>query len=141
MHFLGKRGTGYKDLPEATALQKTDTIHGSQIGLVTGALAGVVTGLVIYSLRDYIGLQIQIGIILPALVLGGLFGLITGCFLIGSSTPNSRLKRFQNSMEEGHILLMLDVAKERVDEITEIILKHHPEAEVYGQEPIIPAFP
>ncbi len=44
-------------------------------------------------------------------------------------------------MEEGHILLMLDVAKERVDEITEIILKHHSEAEVYGQEPIIPAFP
>ena len=97
-------------------------------------------GLIIYSLRDYIGLQIQIGIILPALILGGLFGLITGGFLIGSSTPNSRLKRFQSSMEEGHILLMLDVAKERVDEITEIILKHHPEAEVYGQEPIIPAF-
>lgn len=112
MHFLGKIGTDYKDLPEATAFQKTDTIHGIQIGLVTGALAGITIGLIIYSLRDYIGLQIQIGIILPALVLGGMFGLITGGFLIGSSTPNSRLKRFQSSMEEGHILLMLDVAKE-----------------------------
>ena len=37
--------------------------------------------------------------------------------------------------------MMLDVPKTRVDEISELIKKHHPEAEIEGTEPVIPAFP
>jgi hypothetical protein len=33
------------------------------------------------------------------------------------------------------------VPKARVDEITELVKQHHPEAEVEGTEPVIPAFP
>ena len=44
-------------------------------------------------------------------------------------------------MEEGHILLMVDVAKDRVDEIRRIVRQHFPEAEDYGEDHTIPAFP
>lgn len=58
MHFIGKRGTNLKDLPEATALQKSDIKHGIQVGLFSGALGGAAIGMLIYMLRDYIGMQI-----------------------------------------------------------------------------------
>ncbi|HKK15286.1 MAG TPA: DUF1269 domain-containing protein, partial [Gammaproteobacteria bacterium] len=62
-------------------------------------------------------------------------------FLIGSSTPNVELEKFQSSMDEGHILLILDLPKERVEEVQNIVHQHHPEARDYGMEPIKPVFP
>jgi len=44
-------------------------------------------------------------------------------------------------MDEGHILLMVDVAKDRVDEIRKTVHQHFPEAEDYGEDHTIPAFP
>ena len=141
MYFLGKRGTELQDLPEATSEQKTDLFHGIQVGLFAGALTGAVIGLIIYFLQGFIGMQIQLGIVLLFFLLGGVFGVWVSGFLIGSSTPNVKLKEFQHSMDEGHILLMIDAPKERVDEIRQIVLQHHPEAEDHGIEPIKPAFP
>ena len=37
--------------------------------------------------------------------------------------------------------MMVDVPTDRVDEIEELVKKHHPEAEIEGTEPTIPAFP
>ena len=45
MHFLGKRGTDLKDLPEASFGQKTDLFHGMRVGLVAGGITGALGGL------------------------------------------------------------------------------------------------
>jgi hypothetical protein len=37
--------------------------------------------------------------------------------------------------------MLIDVPKARVDEITDLVKSHHPEAKVEGTEPTIPAFP
>jgi hypothetical protein len=37
--------------------------------------------------------------------------------------------------------MMVDVSKNRIDEIDKLISKHHPEAEIEGAEPTKPAFP
>jgi len=55
--------------------------------------------------------------------------------------PNSRLSAFEKAIKNGEVLMMVDVAKVRVDEIDELVKKHHPEAEIEGTEPTIPAFP
>ncbi len=141
MHFLAKRGTDLHDLPEASQIQKTDIVHGFQVGMFSGAIGGAIMGLVIYLLRDLIGMQLEVGIILVLFLVGGIYGGLTSGLFIGSSTPNVKLKRFQQSMEEGHILLMVDVAKDRVDEIRSIVHQHFPEAEDYGEDHTIPAFP
>jgi len=140
MHFLGRRDTDLMDLPEATTAEKTDLVHGSFIGLVFGALFGGLIGLALYLLRDYIT-QVEPGIILLFFVLGGVFGVWVSGILIGSSTPNVKLKEFEKTIQEGHILLMVDVPVERVDEIRKIVLTHHPEAEDRGKDPFIPSFP
>lgn len=38
-------------------------------------------------------------------------------------------------MERGEFLLMVDVPRDRVEEIETIIKKHHPEAECEGTDP------
>ena len=141
MHFLGKRGTNMQDLPEASQVQKTDIVHGFQVGMFTGALTGAIMGLTAYLMRDIIGMQMEVGIVLVLFLVGGVYGAFISGLFIGSSTPNVKLKKFQHSMDEGHILLMVDVAKDRVEEIREIVHQHFPEAEDYGEDHTIPAFP
>jgi hypothetical protein len=140
MHFLGKRGTDLQDLPEATTAEKTDLIHGCMVGLMAGAMIGAVIGLLLYVLRDYI-FPVEMGVILLFFLLGGVFGVWVSGILIGSSTPNAKLKEFEQTIQAGHILLMVDVPVERVDEIRKLVLTHHPEAEDHGRDPVIPAFP
>ncbi len=140
MHFLGKRGTDLLDLPEATTAEKTDLVHGSLIGLVSGALVGALIGLGLYLFQDYV-FPMEMGVILIFFLLGGVFGVWVSGILIGSSTPNVKLREFEQAMQDGHILLMVDVPVERVDEIRNIVLTHHPEAEDHGKDPTIPAFP
>jgi hypothetical protein len=55
--------------------------------------------------------------------------------------PNTRLTRFRRDLKKGLILLMVDVPKERVAEINEMMQAHHPRAGNRGVEPSIPAFP
>jgi hypothetical protein len=47
IHFLAKRGTPMDGLHEANHLQKTDLVHGAQVGLALGALLGFVLGAVL----------------------------------------------------------------------------------------------
>ena len=61
--------------------------------------------------------------------------------MIGISAPSTRLKDFEDAIEKGSLLMMADVPKGRVEEITDLVKKHHPEADVEGTEPVIPAFP
>ena len=61
--------------------------------------------------------------------------------MIGVSTPSSRLKRFAPAIEQGQILLMVDVPRSRVQAIEARLDSLHPEAHLEGVEPNIPAFP
>jgi hypothetical protein len=55
--------------------------------------------------------------------------------------PNTRLTRFSDRVDAGGILLMVDVAFRRLDEIHEMVARLHPDAAPGGVEPTIPAFP
>ena len=61
--------------------------------------------------------------------------------MIGISAENSQIHEFHDAIESGQLLLMIDVPKDKIDEITDLVKKHHPEAEIEGTEPTIPAFP
>ena len=61
--------------------------------------------------------------------------------MIGISAPRSRLKEFESAIQNGELLMMVDVAKSRVDDISNLVKSHHPEAHIQGTEPVIPAFP
>jgi hypothetical protein len=61
--------------------------------------------------------------------------------LVAMSVPNTRLKPFQNAIDAGKILLMVDVPTSRVEELRDLVSRRHPEASSHGIEPTVPAFP
>ena len=61
--------------------------------------------------------------------------------MIGVDVKNTQIKQFEDAVEKGEILFLVDVPKARVDEIEEMVKKHHPDADIEGTEPTIPAFP
>ena len=72
IHFLAKRGTLPEDLPEASVLQKTDIVHGAEMGLVIGGVAGTLGGVLFFFLPPG-GVSLQLVTILITAVFGALF--------------------------------------------------------------------
>jgi hypothetical protein len=61
--------------------------------------------------------------------------------MIGVSVPSQRLKRFTPAIEQGQILLMVDVPSARVKEIEARLQALHPEAHLEGVENNVLVFP
>lgn len=139
LHVLARRGTDLGNLREASALQKTDLIHGAEIGMMVGGVGGLLVGLFIV-LTPPEGTQLQFVMVLITAAVGAVFGAWASS-LIGVSVPNSRLRQFYPEIESGKVLLMADVRPSRVDEIRELVLHRHPEAMGGMVEPTLPAFP
>ena len=139
MHFLAKRGMSLGVLHEANYFQKSDLRHSMQVGFILGGCAGFLVGIYIYMTPPE-GADLQLVTILIATVVGALFG-AWAASMIGISTPNTALKRFEAEIGEGRVLLMVDVPKDRVEELQELVHRSHPEASDHGLEPTIPAFP
>lgn len=139
MHFLAKRGMSLGELHEANYLQKSDFRHSMQIGFMLGGCAGFLIGVYIYMTPPE-GTNLQLATILIATVIGSMFG-AWAASMIGISTPNTALKRFEAEIKEGHVLLMVDIPKDRVSEIQEMVHRKFPEASDHGLEPTMPAFP
>lgn len=129
MHFLGKRGTDMQDLPEATAIQKTDLIRGICIGCFAGVLTGLVAGLYIYFNPDTVGMQVPPYVIFICAVVGAVLGAWISGPLIGASTPNARLVSYNQVLQNGHILLIIDVPSRRVEEVRKIVKSFYARAE------------
>jgi hypothetical protein len=139
MHFLAKRGMSLGKLHEANYLQKSDFRHSMQIGFMLGGCAGFLIGVYIYMTPPE-GTNLQLVTILIATAIGTLFG-AWAASMIGISTPNTALKRFDAEIKEGRVLLMLDIPKGRVREFQGMVHRKYPEASDHGLEPTMPAFP
>jgi len=139
MHFLARRGTNLGELHEASYLQKSDAVHGAFTGLVLGGVVGVCVGLLLVYFPPG-GMSIQLVAVLIAAIVGAALGIwIAG--MMGLQVPNTQLKGFEQEIDAGNILLMLDVPAGRYDEIRQVIARTHPEATDRGSEPTVPAFP
>lgn len=138
MHVLAKRGTPLEDLPEASMLQKTDFIPALEQGLALGGLTGILAGLVAVALPT--GLVLGGGAVLAISLAGAGVGALMSS-MVGSSIGDRRIAKFQEALEKGEFLMMVDVPRGRVEEIEQLVKKHHPQAVCEGTEPTIPPFP
>lgn len=137
IHVVAKEGTPLGDLPEAGVLEKSDAFHGAGLGLLAGAVTGALAGLMVF-LFPPSGLAMGLGIILIMGVLGAIMGIwVSG--MIGASTPSTHLEAFSDEIARGKVLLIVDVPRDRKDEISRMIRKHHPEADMRGMDPTAPS--
>jgi uncharacterized membrane protein YeaQ/YmgE (transglycosylase-associated protein family) len=139
IHVMAREGTTLGDLPQANLLQRSDFIHGVEIGLSVGGATGSVAGLIAVAFPPQ-GIVLGGWTMLVMALAGALIGAwVAG--MIGTDIPNSQLREFTTAVADGQILMMVDVPKSKVANVTEMIRKHHPEADMHGVEPTIPAFP
>ncbi len=134
IHILAKRDTPLEGLHEAGVTIKTDFISALERGVALGGSSGLLAGLI--GLR-FAGFLIAGGPLLGVILAGATIGSLAGG-LMGMSAGNTKLKQFEEAIEQGELLVLVDVPKERIDTITKLITKHHPKAEFEGIEPIMP---
>ena len=139
IHVLAKEGTPLGSLPKAGIFQRSDFVHGVEVGLSLGGITGVLVGLLAIAFPPG-GMQLGGWTLLVCALAGALIGAwLAG--MIGTDIPNSQLKEFQSAVDNGQVLMMVDVPKDKVQSVTDMIKRHHPEADMHGIEPTIPAFP
>ncbi len=137
IHIIAAEGVELGDLPEASLLQKSDFIPAMERGVALGGATGVLAGLAALALP---GIVVAGGAILGVSLLGAGMGAWLGG-MIGMDVENTRVRAFQSAIEKGEILVLVDVPRDRVSEIEQLVRKHHPDADFEGTEPTIPAFP
>ena len=139
IHVTAKEGTPLGDLPQANVLQRSDLIHGAETGFGVGGATGILAGLVTIAFPPE-GITLGGWTLLVMALAGALIGAwVAG--MIGADIPNSQLKEFESAVENGQILMMVDIPRDKVETVTTMIKQHHPEADMHGIEPRMPAFP
>ena len=139
IHIIAKRGTPLEDLPEASLLQKSDFIPAVEQGVAIGGATGMLAGLVA------IALPATAPVIAGGVLLGGaLAGASMGAWLggmVGMNVGNRRIKEFEDAIEAGELLVLVDVPVDRVEEIESWILQHLPQVMIEVTELEITALP
>jgi hypothetical protein len=127
------------DMPDCSFLQRTDLVHGAQLGVVIGAIVGLGAGIFL-TMFPVEGMTLRTAAILLVALGGALFGgWASG--MNAAAVPNTRLRQFAQPIEQGRVLLIVDVPAARVEEIEAMIAKRHPEISFGGIEPPMLAFP
>jgi hypothetical protein len=139
IHVLAKRGTPLEDLPEASFWQKSDIIPAMLRAVPMGGGTGILCGLVALAIEPHLvvaGGAVLLGSALAGVGVGTWLG-----GMVGLNVGNTRLKAFEAAIDHGELLVIADVPRTRVEDITERVKKAHPDAEPEGTEPRVPAFP
>lgn len=137
--FLAKDKTLPDDMPDCSFLQRTDLVHGAQLGMVIGGIVGLGTA-VLLTMFPPDGWTLRTATILAVSLGGALFGgWASG--MNAAAVPNTRLEQFEPKIEQGQVLLIVDVPPGRVVEIEEMIARRHPDFNFGGIEPPMLAFP
>lgn len=127
------------DIQEPGLLQEGNFIPALERGVAVGGVTGVLAGLAAVTFPPA-GLVFGGGAILAMTVAGASFGAIVGP-MIGISGPNTQLVKFEDAINNGEFLMLIDVPEENVDKITELVQSHHPNVDIKGAEPKVPIFP
>ena len=139
IHLIANESTSLEDLPEATLMQKSDFIPAVERGIPIGGTAGLFAGLVAMAIPGFGGI-VSGGALIAATLAGAGVGTLMGS-MVALEIPNSRHKAFQDAIEKGKILMLVDAPKEQVGHITELVIRHHAEAELEDIEPRTPLLP
>ncbi len=139
IHVIAKEGTPLEELPEASLLQKSDLIPALERGAAVGGTMGVLAGVLAVSFPAA-GIVLGGGALLGITLAGAGIGAWLSS-MIGVDVENTQLKGFEAAIHEGQILMLVDVAKDRVEGITKLIQTIHPEVFIEDTEATSPESP
>ena len=133
LHVIAAITRNLRGLPTATIWQKTELARGLVIGVLMGGLAGLLGGLLVVAFPPG---GVPLGA--EALAIGGGAGAAVGAAMLGlmkGNEHNRDIDEYKKEIENGEILLMVDVPRAEVDSTIDNILQHHPDALIKISEP------
>ena len=107
LHVIAKSTHLMQELPEANIWQKTELVHALEAGVVLGG-----------------------GAVLAATAAGADYGAIVSSFMKGHE-KNHNIEDFEDDIEAGKLLLLIDVSKKQLNDIKDVITRHHSDADIY----------
>jgi hypothetical protein len=115
-------------LHEAGTFANSDFSHAVARGVALGGTTGLLAGVAAVTFPPA-------GLVFGgAAILGmGLFGAGCGAWassLIGISVPERGVKHYENAIEEGHLLMLVDVPRWQAESVCAVIRSHHPDVEI-----------
>ena len=135
MYVLAHAGVDVSGLPPATERQRRDvlkrlekTLWGGNLVLFGSALVGLVLAVV---LNNVIGMVLAAAVMIVSFVGGALFAL---------RLPTTHLDEFHEELRHGELLLMVDVSRDCVEDVEELMRRRHPEAVTGGSVWTLDAF-
>jgi len=127
IHVLARPGTDLSGLPPATDRQRRDTLKrmentlwGGNLVLFGIAFAGLFLAAVFGSV---IGMVLAVAVMIASVVSGALFAM---------RLPTIHLDEFHEAIRHGELLLMVDVSRDCVEDVEELMRRRHPEAVTGG---------
>lgn len=127
IHILANENISLEELPEADLPQKSDLLPALARGTAAGGLVGMLAGLVALSLPPA-GVIIAGGALLGTTIGGAGIGAWAAA-LIGVSVPNTHLDQYEDAINRGELLLLVDVHPEREEEIKSVIKSEYSAAD------------
>lgn len=127
IHIVAAENAALEDLPEASLLQKSDFLAAFERGIPLGGTVGLLAGLVTMVVPG--GVAMGGGALLATVAAGAGVGSWMGS-MVALDIPNSRHRDYQQAIERGEFLMLIDVPKKRVIEVENLVLAHHPNAEL-----------
>lgn len=132
IYVVARHDIELQDLPDAGP-EDDDFLPAYERGLALGGSAGLIAGLLGIAFPPA-GLALGGGAVLLVTLFGaGLGGMLTG--LAGAAFPNSRLKTFEQAIDQGQLLVMADVPTAEANGYKELIAKFDPDIKIEGFEP------
>jgi hypothetical protein len=128
IHVVADESIPLGDLPRASAFDKTELGHGLEWGLGLGGTAGMLGGLLAVTFPPA-GLVLGGGALLASTAAGAGFGALVSS-LVAKDVTNHELEAFEAAVDQGELLVLVDVPKAQVDAMQELIRNTHPEAEI-----------
>ena len=129
--FLAKPGTDLGELPEANAIEATNTLHEGLKGILMGAGIGLLAGLyVLYFPKWFTDSPTWFTGASPVaiLVITALMGAVAAAFgasLLGINILNTDLRQFKKRIDDGAVLMIVTVPIKRANEIRQIVRNLH----------------
>ena len=132
MSVVARDETQTRDLPEPSVTETSDLVVSAERGAAAGGVTGVVAGLAAMAFPPA-GLAIGGGLVAATGVAGAGFGAWASS-MIGIRHDNSQIEAYENAIEQGQVLMMVDAEAERVAEMERVIREAAPDTRIEGTE-------
>ncbi|MGM0450093.1 MAG: DUF1269 domain-containing protein [Pseudomonadota bacterium] len=132
IYVVAREGVQLEGLPDA-GQESDDFLPAYLRGVAIGGAGGLIAGLLAMAMPVPALPVSAISVLLFGLYGAGFGGLLAG--LAGASYHSSRLSAFEPALEQGKLLVIVELPRHEITHYTALVRNLYPEVEVIGPEP------